>query len=310
MTMIVTPFHRRLKNSFFVVFSLLLLLSCRSLSPVDGQAERVVSASSPETVLPYWQPVSGGLDYFAGKISSPRLEFNALRIDLSNPELRIVTAGGAGVMPDGRFLSTTVSSFVRDNGLLAGINALPFDPVSGREGEPRINIGIVVSDGVMVSPPHSKYDALVFYAGSGTNGAAAIVAQSGIQSAENIDNAVGGFHRILENGELVPRVLALEARHPRSAAGISPDGRYLYLLAVDGRRSGSVGATEAETALLLRALGAGEGINFDGGGSTALVMRYPDGKLRAVNTPIHRQIPGKERAVAGCIGVKAQIPAP
>ncbi|WP_461247563.1 phosphodiester glycosidase family protein, partial [Treponema sp. R6D11] len=61
---------------------------------------------------------------------------------------------------------------------------------------------------------------------------------------------------------------------------------------------------EEETALLLRQLGSWEGINFDGGGSTALAMRFADGKIRVVNTPIHGGIQGQERAVAGCIGVK------
>jgi len=280
-----------------VIVASFLIFSCSSLAV----------APSPETAAAQWQPFAEeagaadtGLAYYAGRVSRPRLEFNALRVDLSHPGLRIFAAGGAdGRADDGRFLSVKVSSFVRANNLTAGINALPFDPVSGREGEPRTNIGIVVADGVMVSPPYAQFDALVFYA----DGSAAIMSQSAIESAALIDNAVGGFHRILEGGELVPRVLAEKARHPRSAAGISPDGRYLYLLVIDGRRLGSVGSTEAETALLLRALGATEGINFDGGGSTALALRYPGGKIRVVNTPIHRQIPGRERAVAGCLGI-------
>jgi hypothetical protein len=289
--------------------------SCRSVSPVDGGAETLVRAESPEMVLPQWRPVpaaeataldeatasretASGVDYFAGKVSRPRMEFYALRIDLSHPDVRIVAAGG-GSFVDGKFLSMTVSSFVRDNGLLAGINALPFDVASDKEGEPRVNIGIVISDGVMVSPPHARFDALVFYA----DGGVAIVSQSVIDSTENIVNAVGGFYRILEGGEIVLRALELKTRHPRSAAGISPDGRFLFLLAIDGRRPGSVGGTEAETAILLRSLGATEGINFDGGGSTALVLRYPDGTIRPVNTPVHNQIPGRERAVAGCLGV-------
>jgi exopolysaccharide biosynthesis protein len=84
---------------------------------------------------------------------------------------------------------------------------------------------------------------------------------------------------------------------------MSAGGEYLYLLVIDGRRPGSIGSTEAETAILLRQLGAWEGINFDGGGSSALVLRYPDGGIRPVNRPIHKGIPGRERAVAGCLGV-------
>ena len=276
----------RIPGSIFNCVVLLTFLSCKTLSPVDG-----------DNVRPQWEFFAvAGLDYAAGKVSNPRIEFHALRIDLSSPELRIVVSGGAG---GGETFSTKVSSFVRDNDLAAGINALPFDPVSGTEGEPRTNVGIVVTDGVMISPPHPEFDALVFY----TDGSAAIVNQSDIQSIENIENAVGGFYRILKADELVPRTANLTARRPRSAAGLSPDGRFLYLLVIDGRRLGSVGSTEAETAVLLRSLGASEGINLDGGGSTALALRYPDGEVRVVNTPIHDGIPGRERAVAGCLGV-------
>ena len=91
-------------------------------------------------------------------------------------------------------------------------------------------------------------------------------------------------------------------RHPRSAAGISADGSHLYLLIIDGRRTGSIGATEYETALLLRSLGAWDGLNLDGGGSSALALRGRNGKVRTVNTPKHKFIAGVERAVAGCIG--------
>ena len=186
---------------------------------------------------------------------------------------------------------------------MAGLNALPFDPSSGTEGEPRTNIGLVVADGVTLSPPHRSFDALVFY----KDGRAAIAAQSEIKNndkdSESIENAVGGFYRILAHGELAPRVLSLTDRHPRSAAGISPDNKFLYLLVIDGRQIKSVGCTEAETALLLKALGASEAINFDGGGSSALALRYPDGVVRVVNTPIHGNIPGRERAVAGCLGI-------
>jgi len=303
----VIPFTRFISFSIsriLLVCTFPLLLSCATLSPSGAVAEPSV-AVSPEAVQPRWQQFaqSDSLAYCRGTTTRPRLEYHALRIDLSGADLRIVVAGGGG--GQGATLSVKVSSFVRDNNLLAGINALPFDPVSDREGEPRVNAGIVISGGVVISPPHPEFDALVFY----DDGSAAVVAQREIRTAENVAHAVGGFRRILEGGEPVARTLGLQGRrhrrHPRSAAGISPDGRYLYLLVIDGRRPGSVGGTEAETAVLLRSLGASEGINFDGGGSSALALRYPDGKVRVVNKPVHGGIPGKERAVAGCLGVGA-----
>lgn len=71
-----------------------------------------------------------------------------------------------------------------------------------------------------------------------------------------------------------------EARHPRTAVGIRPDGRIL-LVTVDGRQPGiSVGMTIAELTALLVELGAAEAINMDGGGSTTMVANG-----RVVNSP-------------------------
>jgi len=285
------------------IFNFSLFISCTTFSHVEGPA------ASPEAVSVQWTPLQvPGLDYFAGKVSRPRIEFYALRVDLGAANLRIVAApGGLGKINRAwRIVSTRVSSFVRDYGLIAGINALPFAPSSDIEGEPRINVGLVIADGITFSPPHNSFDALVFY----KDGHAAIAAQSEIKDLDSIENAVGGFYRILEHGELAPRVLnmsdsagAKHPRHPRSAAGISPDNKFLYLIVIDGRQIKSIGSTEAETALLLKALGATEAINFDGGGSSALAIRYPDGQIRVVNSPIHGNIPGRERAVAGCLGI-------
>jgi Phosphodiester glycosidase len=61
-------------------------------------------------------------------------------------------------------------------------------------------------------------------------------------------------------------------RNPRTLAGVTHDRR-LLLVAVDGRRPGySVGASFVESARVLRALGATEGVNLDGGGSTSLTV--------------------------------------
>ncbi|MDR2143537.1 MAG: phosphodiester glycosidase family protein [Treponema sp.] len=299
----------------FLFFPLsFLLFSCATFSPVpSGKAP----AASPGTVVPEWLPFAAGrtrgLFLCAGKILEPRLEFRALRVDLSSPELYILTSGGPGdscaVSGEGggsgnggnaRALpGVRVSRFAGRNGLLAAINATPFDTVTAREGVMLSPAGIVVSGGRLISAPNGRFDALVFCTGGG----AAIVSQSGIAGPEGIENAAGGFHRILGNGELTGRALNSGSRHARSAAGLSDDARTLFLLVIDGRRPGSIGATEAETAVLLARLGAREGINLDGGGSSALALRFPDGKTRIANIPSHGGIPGRERAVAVCLGI-------
>lgn len=61
-------------------------------------------------------------------------------------------------------------------------------------------------------------------------------------------------------------------RHPRTAAGVTADGRYL-LVVVDGRQALSRGASLAELTDIMKGLGAVEAMNLDGGGSSTLSVR-------------------------------------
>jgi hypothetical protein len=292
--------HVILKMRWVLLFLIIppLFLSCVSLSPKITEPAETIEKTTPVWQLLETSPSPGEgpvIAYFAGRVREPKLEFWSLRADLSDTRLKIIVNNPAS--------SIHVSSFVREYNCIAGINASPFDPVSGREGEARTNVGIVISEGIEVSPPAADYDALFFF----RDGSSAIASQSEIKDAELIENAIGGFRIVLEKGGLPERLTGMAApelpRHPRSAAGLSEDGKTLYLLAVDGRRLGSRGATEAELGLLLKQLGAFKGLNFDGGGSTALALRFLDGKVRTVNTPIHNLIPGLERGVAACLGL-------
>ena len=77
-------------------------------------------------------------------------------------------------------------------------------------------------------------------------------------------------------------------RHPRTAVGIARDGRRLLLAVVDGRQKPySDGMTLRELAGVMRALGARDAINLDGGGSTTLVYAEAENAatLRIANRP-------------------------
>jgi len=86
-------------------------------------------------------------------------------------------------------------------------------------------------------------------------------------------------------------------RHPRTAAGLSQDGRTAYLVVVDGRSTASVGMRCTELADLMVDLGAWNAVNLDGGGSSAMWVRGSG----VVNVPSD----GSQRVVANHLALVA-----
>jgi exopolysaccharide biosynthesis protein len=225
------------------------------------------------------------------------LVFYALRVDLQDDRVTIVTNGSTAA--GGLIKGIKVRNFARLFGCAVAINAGPFAPDSSDEGAEKKIVGLFISEGIVLSAPVTRYGTLVFY----RDGRAAIVPQDEIKSLRNIVDAVGGFDIVLKEGVIPSDILMRTARHPRTAAGLADGGRSLILLVIDGRQFASEGATEAEIAQLLIVLGADDGLNFDGGGSSTLVLKK--GKnYKVINTPVNFLIFGKERPVATCIGIK------
>ena len=113
-----------------------------------------------------------------------------------------------------------------------------------------------------------------------------------------VKELVGGFPMLLRNGvAVVDRTTDMipgfsEKRHPRTVVARRSDGTVM-LVAVDGRRQDSVGMSLEELTDFMKALGASDALNLDGGGSTTLVV---DG--RVVNRPSDKE---GERAVSNVL---------
>ncbi|WP_030279601.1 phosphodiester glycosidase family protein [Streptomyces catenulae] len=109
--------------------------------------------------------------------------------------------------------------------------------------------------------------------------------------------AVGGF-AVLRDGRTVP---GTDTGTPavRTGAGIGDGGHTLYLLALDGS-PGEPGLTLAELATVLRGVGARDGVDLDGGGSSTLVTRAPHGGPVVVR---NHPSGGAERPVPNALGV-------
>ncbi|WP_160118418.1 phosphodiester glycosidase family protein [Bacillus sp. V59.32b] len=107
---------------------------------------------------------------------------------------------------------------------------------------------------------------------------------------EDITAVSEGFHWS-DNPEFYYRFG--ERRNPRTLAGVTEDGKIL-LVTVDGRQPHySVGASFKESARIMKALGAVDAVNLDGGGSTAMTIGSD-----IVNRPSD---PAGERAIGDAI---------
>lgn len=115
------------------------------------------------------------------------------------------------------------------------------------------------------------------------------------------DFAVGGYP-ILRGGAPLAGVDDVVSA-PRTSAGVSADGRTMYLLTVDGPGELAGGLTVAELANVMSEVGAAAAMNLDGGGSSTLVARAPgDRTVTVQNDPSDST---GERAVSNGIGVFA-----
>ena len=80
---------------------------------------------------------------------------------------------------------------------------------------------------------------------------------------------------------------------------MTADCKTLYILVADGRQPGySMGLSTWEVAEMLRYLGADDGLNMDGGGSTTLYIRDKDGMRNLAH-----YIGGYERFLGACMGI-------
>ncbi len=223
----------------------------------------------------------------------------ALRVDLQAPGIEFLATPSNGDRL-GETDSLKTSSFLAKHHCQAAINGAPFSPVVATEGQPLSVNGLQVSCGEVVSQPTNRPALLI------TKDNRATIASPPFQ-LDGVWNAVGGFGIVLKDGKVLG---ADKPVHPRTASGVSKDGRYLYLLAIDGRQPGhSDGASTAEVGEWLKMLGAWDGINHDGGGTTTMVVEGADGKPKLLNRPIQANIPGRERPSASHLGVKARRPA-
>jgi len=201
----------------------------------------------------------------------------------------------------------TLSQISQQYGALIAINGGYFR----MKQDPTSHVGLLMEDHKIISSPIRSliYDDKRYFTARGALGVStkgtvdvAWVTENNdslFEWKEPVANLKGKPHKPLNISEAIPWVMedALQAGpvliaggkihvtvneevffhstipniHPRTAAGITEDGR-LILMVVDGRQMRSRGVYLDELALMMHGLGCIEAINLDGGGSSAMVV--------------------------------------
>lgn len=247
---------------------LALVLSASVMAPV-------VAAQPRDT----WVNVRPGVDYLRRTTTAGPQDIFAVRVDLRTPGVGLHASAD-----NARERAVTTPTFARNVGALVAIN--------GDWSDGRTPVGIAVSDGTRWHGhiPDNRLGGRWGFFGCTIDKRCEIGNAPPLDTDATLANPTAAPLRFYEaigaNGVVLisngaPRTGCYDtARNPRSAIGYSEDRNTLWLVVVDGRRTGAAGMTCDETRALMANLGCYEAAMLDGGGSSTLVV---DGSVR--NTP-------------------------
>ena len=236
-------------------------------------------------------------------------------VDLNDPTVEIVVTGPAPAGTGAEAVRTRTDLWQQTNALRLAVNANFYGSLPNGLAD---IVGLSVSDGVIVSGARVFENNPADPALMVRNDGVAVIGNLTNVDAQQARDAVAGVGpsamdgvagtQLVTDGANTGASARVEpaSRAPRTAAGVSQDGRTLILMVIDGRQPGwSDGVTLAQLADLMIEFGAWDAINLDGGGSSSFI--HDDGTERTTNRPSD----GQFRAVANHLGVRVnEAPAP
>lgn len=211
--------------------------------------------------------------------NTPRpVRLHVMTVDLDREEIAPkVRMAAESPEADRNAVRTDPRELADHPGLLSFINANPWSPWSP-EYPIHVRItGLAATAGTLRSPPDGRRVSVWIDA----RGAAHI----GTPEPGDVVEGIGGFQQIVKEGDVI--VPPEGPIHPRTAIGVDPDGRRLWMIVVEGRNPGvSEGMTVGELARWMReTLGVWNAANLDGGGSSVMGIVDARGAIRILDGP-------------------------
>ncbi|MEL6853586.1 MAG: phosphodiester glycosidase family protein [Cyanobacteria bacterium J06607_13] len=274
----------------------------------------------PRVAVPE-RPLFQGVTYSRQILNEPRPQvIHILEVDLTASGIEPFATPGIENAPiydpPSQVRETRVqptSTFLEQHRLQLAINANFFYPFREmtpwhyrpKPGGPASLIGFAMSDGQIVSLPHPRYYSVCFLSRR-IELVWEDICPAGTQQA------VSGQPIWIRDVPLPKELQFLSEKtlskrpYPLTLAAIDETGTRLWLLLSDGKQPlYAEGTSLDEAAPMLKALGATQAVQLDGGGSTTIAIET-EGKAEIINAVINAKIPGFERPVASHIGFYAE----
>jgi len=192
-----------------------------------------------------------------------------ITVDTTNENLSFLagTPNDESLKPGGRQSTSGQAKAAYGNGrnVVAAINADYFNINDDTLIQP---MGLTIKDGELLVGPHKDR----YFFGVKKDGTPVIGNKTLYESiSDDLQQAVGGRYLILDGDKPTTHQ---DSRAPRTAIGITTDNKVIMVVA-DGRTDASAGFYLSEMGAYLKSLGAVIGLELDGGGSSASVVRTP-----------------------------------
>lgn len=266
----------------------LVSVACRHKPELQEpvQADKTKSNSTLSDTPSPWEDAGEGIQYQLLQKTDPVNNVHVTKIDLNNPNVALFSTRSEDK-------KTVVSKFASTYRCRVAVNSDLFNGTF-------VPLGLAAGGGKAWAD--TKDNNRSGFVAIGLDNKVTMSHGEEIKTHEPwMYSIVSGFPMMVRDGKLGDLTCKCaesfyNARHPRTAFGLSQDGKTGFLVVVDGRSETSKGMTIKELADLMLSLGAHQAINFDGGGSSAMFVAKKGG---IVNKPTD----GKERVVANHIGV-------
>jgi len=272
------------------------LAGCRPLSSSGATASLGVMPFPVDGVAT--QVVAPGVVHRTLRSATGPWTINVLYADLDRCNNTEAVKGADTAI--GRYkTSALLAALAAHEKVVGGVNG---DFFNLKDGSPT---NVLIVNGHMLSRPNGK--PVLALDSAGVPHISRFALSDGRLTPFHPINAIGGRGILVRDSSIYADVdtvgnAGFRGRNPRTAAGIARASRQLILVTVDGRDVNSAGMTLRELAELMRALGARDALNLDGGGSTTFVYADPDsaGRLRIANHPSDKR---GERTVGDALAI-------